>query len=94
LTKCIEDPEIFKLLDSIYYAFDLVNFNMNRNEFGIGAAFAKARLSGMRERLEKIEVKFDQIPSAPLLDTPTLDHMIERLKFLLKSAQERRRKSK
>jgi len=36
----LKDPNILKLIHSIYYTFDLINFNMEREEFGVGAAFA------------------------------------------------------
>jgi len=62
LTKSIQDLEILRLLDSIYYYFDLVNFNMNRAEFGIGAAFARSKLPHLKEDLSKLETKLAEIP--------------------------------
>jgi len=50
----IEDIEVLKLLHSIYYRFDLVNFNMEKNRLGAGAAFAKQYLSEMQANLEML----------------------------------------
>ena len=50
----IEDIEVLKLLHSIYYRFDLVNFNMEKNRTGVGAAFAKQYLSEMQANLEML----------------------------------------
>ena len=75
LSKSIDDLEIIRLLDSTYYYFDLVNFNMNRNEFGIGAAFAKDKLPYMKQNLSDLEAKLSEIPERILFNTPVLDRM-------------------
>lgn len=51
LSKNINDLEILILLHKIYYRFDLVNFNMNREDFGAGSGFAKEYLSEMKANL-------------------------------------------
>ena len=75
LSKTIEDIEIIRLLDSTYYYFDLVNFNMNRNAFGIGAAFAKDKLPYMKQNFSELEIKLAEIPERVLFNTPVLDRM-------------------
>jgi len=59
----LKSQQILELLHGLYTSFDLVNFNMERGEFGIGAAFASDHLEGMqgkqselRQELEKIGV--------------------------------------
>ncbi|MEE9165120.1 MAG: hypothetical protein V3U15_02535 [Nitrospinota bacterium] len=89
LAKCLDDPKIIRLLNSIYYCFDLVNFNMNRNEFGVGAAFAKDKLATIKEHLRDLQSKEALIPDTLLLDTPTLDHAVKRLQKLTKTVLER-----
>ena len=52
LAKTLEDLDILILLHKIYYRFDLINFNMQRDRFGVGAAFA-------RKYIEEIEKNFN-----------------------------------
>ena len=41
ITENIYESQIIILLHKIYYRFDLINLNMNRNRFLVGAAFAE-----------------------------------------------------
>ena len=91
LSKSIDDLEIIRLLNSVYYYFDLVNFNMNRNEFGIGAAFAKDKLPYLRENLAKLETKLKKIPDEVLFDTPILDRMVALLKQIVRPILQRKK---
>jgi len=84
LTKSIEDLEIIRLLDSIYYYFDLVNFNMNRNEFGVGAAFAKDKLPKLKQNLSKLEIKLNEIPEEFYSNRAVLNRMVRMLEQFLK----------
>lgn len=55
ILEYIKDPEILKTIHSIYNSFDLINFNMEREEFGVGAAFAKSHLEGILDRLSNLK---------------------------------------
>ena len=58
LSQYIEDlkaPDALRLLHRIYYRFDLINFNMEREAFATGAAFAEEYLQEIRENLSKLE---------------------------------------
>lgn len=57
LPQYIEDPEVLRLLYSIYYRFDLVNFNMEREEFGVGAAYAEEYLAEMEANLSSLKAR-------------------------------------
>ncbi len=61
LSQNLKDAEILNLLYQIYYRFDLVNFNMEMNRPGAGAAFAKQYIDEIRENFKvfkgKINVK-------------------------------------
>ena len=59
LWQCLEDVEILRLLDSIYRRFDLVNFNMQREAFAVGAAFAAEYLPEMHENLSKLQTEIE-----------------------------------
>ncbi|MCD6114811.1 hypothetical protein J7J74_00780 [bacterium] len=59
LSQYINDIEILNLLHRIYYRFDLINFNMDRNRFGVGAAFAKQYIDEIKENFRKLKVKID-----------------------------------
>ena len=59
LWQCLEDVEILRLLDSIYRRFDLVNFNMQREAFVIGAAFAAEYLPEMQQNLSKLQTEIE-----------------------------------
>jgi len=50
----LKAPEALTLLHRIYYRFDLIDFNMDRNEFGTGAAFAEHYLHEMQENCSKV----------------------------------------
>ena len=56
----IKDPEILKFIHSIYNSFDLVNFNMEREQFGVGAAFASSHLEGIQDNLSKLKLKLGE----------------------------------
>lgn len=73
ISKSIDDIEILRILNSTYYYFDLVNFNMNRGEFGVGAAFAKDKLPYLNESFVNLETKLKKYPETILFNTPTLD---------------------
>ena len=90
LSKSIDDLEILRLLNSTYYYFDLVNFNMNRNEFGVGAAFAKDKLEYLKENLSKLEIKLSEIPEKVLLNTPSIDRIVVTLEQFLKRVVSRK----
>ncbi len=45
----IKDIKTLLKLHNIYRNFDLINFNMNRGEFGIGAAHAKIHIDEINE---------------------------------------------
>jgi hypothetical protein len=80
LSKSIDDLEIIRLLNQSYYYFDLVNFNMNRNEFGVGAAFAKDKLPYLHENYAELERKLNAIPDKVILNTPTIDKIVTKIK--------------
>ncbi|KPK99316.1 MAG: hypothetical protein AMJ91_08205 [candidate division Zixibacteria bacterium SM23_73_3] len=56
ISESIQDEEILRLLHRIYYRFDLINFNMERDKFSVGAAFAK-------EYIAEIEKNFNLLKS-------------------------------
>ena len=85
LSKTINNLEILRLLNSTYYYFDLVNFNMNRNEFAVGAAFAKDKLTYLQENLSKLEIRLNEIPDKVLFNTPVLDRIVVMVGRFLKS---------
>jgi len=53
LSQNLKDVEILRLLHRIYYRFDLVNFNMERDRFGVGAAFAKEYIDEIEKNFKK-----------------------------------------
>lgn len=53
LSQSLKDVEILRLLHRIYYYLDLINFNMERDRFLIGAAFAKEYLVKIEENFNK-----------------------------------------
>ncbi len=53
----IKDPEILKFIHRIYYSFDLVNFNMEREKFDVGAAFARDHIVGIQNNLSNLQAK-------------------------------------
>jgi hypothetical protein len=61
LSQTIEDLEILRLLHSLHYRFDLINFNMNRGEFGVGAAHTEDHSASMQDYLKKLEVKVSSL---------------------------------
>jgi hypothetical protein len=50
----LKDPNTLKHIHSIYYTFDLINFNMEREQFDVGAAFA-------HDHRKKIEDEYDML---------------------------------
>jgi len=61
LAQCIDDIEILNLLHRIYYRFDLINFNMEHQRFGVGAAFAREYIDEIKENFEKLKMKIQNI---------------------------------
>jgi len=53
LCKNEKNLELLKILHLIYYRFDLINFNMERNEFAVGASFAEQYISEIKDNLAK-----------------------------------------
>jgi len=90
LSNSIDDLEILRLLNSTYYYFDLVNFNMNRYEFGVGAAFAKDKLQSLKENLSKLEIKLGEIPENVLFNTPLIDRMVVTFEQFIKKVINRK----
>ena len=60
LVQYIDDVEVLTLLHRIYYRFDLINFNMERDRFGVGAAFAKEYISDIKENFENLKKKIQK----------------------------------
>jgi hypothetical protein len=85
LSKSIDDLEIIRLLNQTYYYFDLVNFNMNRNEFGIGARFAKDYLPNLHSNWSELDRKLNAIPENIILNTPAIDRIVVLAKKIYKS---------
>lgn len=84
LAKSIEDLEIIRILDNIYYYFDLVNFNMNRNEFGIGAAFARDKLLNLKDNLRNLEMKKNQIPKRVFINRNLIKQALRKFELFIK----------
>jgi hypothetical protein len=64
LVEYIEDlnaREVLRLLHKIYYCFDLINFNMQREKFGVGGAFAEDKLSEITSSLSKLKTKLSEL---------------------------------
>jgi len=61
LAQNIDDIEILNLLHRIYYRFDLINFNMEKDRFGVGAAFAKEYINEIKNNYEKFKNKIIKI---------------------------------
>ncbi len=61
LVQYINDIEILNLLHRIYYRFDLINFNMERDRFDTGAAFAKEYINEIKENFEKFKNRIAKI---------------------------------
>lgn len=59
IAEVIEDAEILHLLHKIYYRFDLINFNMENNRLGPGAAFANEYISDIKSNYESLKKKID-----------------------------------
>lgn len=72
-SQYLKETKILKLLHSIYSNFDLVNFNMERNNFLMGANFAADKLSYIKKSLSEIK---DCLPLSP---SPT---SMEKLKIV------------
>jgi len=56
-----KDIEILNLLYKIYYRFDLVNFNMEHDRFGPGAAFARQYIDEIKENFSKFKNRVAKI---------------------------------
>ncbi len=61
LLQNLKDIETLLLLHRIYYRFDLVNFNMEQDRLGAGAAFAKEYIEEIKENYEKLKNKIIKI---------------------------------
>lgn len=61
LAQSIDDVEVLRLLNRIYYRFDLINFNMEREAFDVGGAMARDHLSEMEEDLSKAKDRFNSL---------------------------------
>ncbi|MCJ7813411.1 hypothetical protein MUP95_08885, partial [bacterium] len=59
LTQSIEDIEIFKQLFILYTDFDLINFNMIRGDFTMGANFAIDKLPELETALAELRKLID-----------------------------------
>lgn len=59
ICRNIRDLDLLQSLHQIYYRFDLINFNMEREEFAKGAAFAKQYLVEIKENYKKIKEKLN-----------------------------------
>lgn len=57
----INDIEIIGILHKIYYRFDLINFNMERDAFGVGAAFAEQYISEIEINYNKLINKLNSM---------------------------------
>lgn len=55
LSQNLKNIEVLNLLYEIYYRFDLVNFNMEMNRPGAGAAFAKEYIGEIKRNFEKFK---------------------------------------
>ena len=53
LSQNLKNIEILLLLHRIYYRFDLVNFNMEKNRLGAGADFAKESIDQIKENFNE-----------------------------------------
>jgi hypothetical protein len=85
LSQCIKNTEIVGLLHSIYSRFDLVNFNMERNDFLMGANFADTHIPKIEHNLSELKKHF------PLQSPPTF---LEKLKSLRKSVFLKKKKNR
>lgn len=61
ISEVVEDLEVLRLLHQIYYRFDLINFNMEREEFSVGSAFAKEYIAEIKENYSSLKSKMDRI---------------------------------
>jgi hypothetical protein len=64
LSQYIEDlktPEVLRLLHKIYYRFDLINFNMEREQFSVGSAFAEQYLSEIQKNLSELKNRLSKL---------------------------------
>jgi len=63
ICSTITDIELLGLLHEIYYHFDLVNFNMERNNYGAGAAFAEHNIVNILNNYKLLEEKIALLKS-------------------------------
>jgi hypothetical protein len=59
ISEIVEDTEILRLLHQIYYRFDLINFNMEHDRLGPGAAFARDYIDEIKSNYEALKKKID-----------------------------------
>ena len=59
LLQYIEDPEVLRLLHSIYYRFDLVNFNLELERVEPGVAFARQYLEEIQVNLSNLKARLN-----------------------------------
>lgn len=50
-----EDDRVMGLLARIYYRFDLINFNMEKDRFAVGAAFAEQYIEEMGSNFQEYQ---------------------------------------
>lgn len=61
IAENIDNLEILGCVHQIYYYFDLINFNMEKDRFGVGAAFANDKIGeieGKYSTLKKLMVDY------------------------------------
>jgi DNA-binding phage protein len=59
ISESIKDVEVLGLLHKIYYRFDLINFNMERERFSKGAAFATQYIAEIEANYASLRTKID-----------------------------------
>ena len=55
LAASLDHAEMLILLHRIYYRFDLINFNCEKDRPGSGGAFAKQYMNEIKENLSKLK---------------------------------------
>jgi hypothetical protein len=56
----LKEPKVLRIIHSTYYTFDLINFNMERSAFAIGAAFANDHRKKLKENLDELNIILSQ----------------------------------
>jgi len=55
VTRAVDDTDIYNILLSIYHKFDLINFNMNKEDYIMGLNFVISKLPEIKTDLHKLE---------------------------------------